>query len=86
MENLNAEKLKDRGRNVYIVVEDCDNDETKNVACFGVKGEAEAFCNLMNSYTKLRDHTFRKRFDYEEWRLGEINAPLYFEFLTIQMQ
>ena len=86
MANLNTEKLKDRGRKVYIVVEDCNNDETKNVACFGAKEEAESFCNLMNAYKKLRDHTFRNRFDYEEWRLGEINSALYFEFLTKQMQ
>lgn len=54
----------ENGEKVYIVVEDCDNDETQNVACFGTEEEAETFC-------KERTPRFRSLV-YEEWEVGEV--------------
>ena len=50
---------------VFIIVEDCGNDETRNVACLGTKEEAEAFCNQRNTSRPYR-------FNYEEWEVGEV--------------
>ena len=56
---------KQRTMKVFIIVEDCGNDETRNVACLGTKEEAEAFCNERNTSRPYR-------FNYEEWEIGEI--------------
>lgn len=55
-------KVKD---NVFIVVEDCDNDETRNVACFSTESAAQKYCDHYNE--KLS----KPRFCFEEWKIGE---------------
>ena len=50
---------------VYMIVEDCGNDETRNVACLGTKEDAEEFCNERNTSRPYR-------FNYEEWEIGEV--------------
>lgn len=50
---------------VFIVVEDCDNDETRNVACFSTSSNAEKYCDHRNKGLP------RKRFTFEEWSIGE---------------
>ena len=55
---------------VFIIVEDCGNDETRNVACLGTEEEAKAFCDKHNALTNSR------RFDYEEWEVGEVIQEL----------
>lgn len=50
---------------VFIITEDCWNDETRNVACLGTKEEAESFCNERNTSRHYR-------FNYEEWEVGEV--------------
>lgn len=54
----------ENGEKVYIVVEDCFNDETRNVACFGTEEEAKTFC-------KERTPRFL-RLVCEEWEVGEV--------------
>lgn len=58
---LNFEVMK-----VYLVTEDCKNDETRVVACFGTLTEAEDFCEKYNT------DPYFKRFYLEEWEVGEI--------------
>ena len=55
-------KVKD---NVFIVVEDCDNDETRNVACFSTKSAAQKYCDHYN------ENLSKPRFCFEEWKIGE---------------
>ena len=50
---------------VFIIVEDCLNDETRNVACLETEEEAKAFCEKRNT---SRPYSFY----YEEWEVGEI--------------
>ena len=50
---------------ICMIVEDCGNDETRNVACLATKAEAEAFCNERNTSRPYR-------FNYEEWEVGEV--------------
>ena len=50
---------------VFIIVEDCGNDETRNVACLATEAEAESFCNKRNTSRPYR-------FNYEEWEVGEV--------------
>lgn len=57
---------------VYIIVEDCGNDETLNVACFGTEKEAKDFCDKQNPTNSLGFTV--QRFTYEEWNIGEINV------------
>ena len=51
---------------VYIIVEDCLNDETRNVACLATEEEAKAFCDEQNKLIS------RAPFSYEEWEIGEV--------------
>ena len=60
------EQNPSRRKEIFIIVEDCYNDETVNVACFDSETEAQAFCDKHNKQEKL------KRFDYESWCIGEI--------------
>ena len=62
---------KDEGK-VYIVVEDCYNDETQNVACFDTEEEAKAFCDRKNVIARENEQIYWNRFSYEEWLIGEI--------------
>ena len=50
---------------VFIIVEDCGNDETRNVACLATEDEAKAFCEKRNT---SRPYLF----NYEEWEVGEV--------------
>ena len=47
---------------IYMVVADCDNDETRNVACFSTRAKAETYCNDHNK------GMLRERFTIEEWQ------------------
>lgn len=51
---------------VYIIIENCSNDETRNVACLSSREEAESFIHKWN-----RGISFNS-FSYEEWNVGEI--------------
>ena len=55
---------------VFMIVEDCLNSETRNVACLGTEEEAKAFCNKHNKQDR------HWPFDYEEWEVGEIIKEL----------
>ena len=52
---------------VFIIVEDCQNDETRNVACLGTEEEAKAFCAKCN-----KAFEYWNPFTYEEWEIGEV--------------
>jgi len=52
---------------VFIITEDCLNDETRNVACLGTEEEAKAFCANRN-----KAFEYWNPFTYEEWEVGEI--------------
>ena len=54
---------------VFIIVEDCGNDETRNVACLATEDEAKAFCEKRNT---SRPYLF----NYEEWEVGEVIQEL----------
>ena len=51
---------------VYIIIEDCGNDETRNVACLATEEEAKAFCDERNK-SKVTNP-----FSYEDWEIGEV--------------
>ena len=51
---------------VFIIVEDCGNDETRNVACLATEAEAKEFCLKHNKPDR------HWPFDYEEWEVGEV--------------
>ena len=50
---------------VYIVTEDCDNDETRNVACFSTDSAARKYCEHYN------EGLLKPRYLFEEWNIGE---------------
>ena len=54
------------GEKVYIIIEDYDNDQTINVACFGTEEEADEFCNTHKHHKLV----------YEEWYVGEVMGGL----------
>ena len=55
---------------VYMIIEFCGCDETRNIACLKTEEEAIAFCEKHNPKNSL-GFTVRQ-FTYEDWRIGEI--------------
>ncbi len=51
---------------VFIITEDRQNDEPRNVACFGTKEDAKEFCLKHNKSDR------HWPFDYEEWEVGDV--------------
>lgn len=52
------------GITVFIAIMDCDNNESRNIACFGTEKEAA-------TYIREKSKACGCRFFYEEWKVGE---------------
>ena len=50
---------------VYIVVEDCENDETRNVECFSTEEAAQEYCDYYNKRLS------RPHYSFEIWSISK---------------